>query len=322
MNNKTPNIYFHKFVFHLETLEDMQLPEYKGSLFRGAFGTTFRKVVCITKQKTCEGCLLAGQCSYFKIYETELPQNALPFLRNVKKVPHPFIIDPPLELKRTYKKGEELKVGLTIFGDTINAFPFFVYTFMKLGETGISYKRSKVELVNVAAISVDGKEFSIFTNGNLKTDYIKISAQDVMGSYEGKTNKVFVELLTPLRIQEEGNIIHNPARLTPQFLLSLIERRITVVANLFCGATETEFAIPCNHEKVTIKERNLFMNNWERYSSRQQTKMSLGGLQGTFSLEGEVSRLVPYLKLASYLNLGKNTVFGLGRMKLIMNYEL
>jgi len=309
-----PKLFLHKFTFTLKALENLSLPEYKGSLFRGAFGITFRRVVCVTRQQVCSGCLLTAQCSYFKIFETEIPENSLPFLQNVKKVPHPFIIDPPLETKREYVAGEELEVGLTIFGEVISALPFFVFTFLKLGQTGISYKRSKLNLLDVKSVSADGSAASIYNDGKLKNNYPTISAENLMKPAEKKISKVNVQLLTPLRFQILGKIVSDPADLTPELFFTLLERRITLLSNLYCGANEA-YTIPFVQKNLSLNANGLMMHDWQRYSSRQKTKMSLGGLQGSFTLEGELNELFPYLKLASFLNLGKNTVFGLGKMK-------
>jgi hypothetical protein len=90
-NNFPLDIY--KFNFKLMALEDMKLPIYKGPVFRGAFGITFRKAVCVTKGKNCFNRIISSQCSYFNIFETEVEQHDIPFLKGVKKTPHPFVMN-------------------------------------------------------------------------------------------------------------------------------------------------------------------------------------------------------------------------------------
>jgi len=53
--------------------------------------------------------------------------------------------------------------------------------------------------------------------------------------------------------------------------------------------------------------------DWERYSSRQETRMRLGGLVGEVEFEGELAEFLPYLFLGELIHLGKGTSFGLGR---------
>lgn len=42
----------------------LRLPDYAGSMLRGAFGHALRKVACLTKQKACDGRPLLGACAY------------------------------------------------------------------------------------------------------------------------------------------------------------------------------------------------------------------------------------------------------------------
>ena len=59
---------FAQFQFELETVEPLQLPAYKGSTLRGAFGHAFKKVVCALRTKTCGDCLLNERCVYSYIF--------------------------------------------------------------------------------------------------------------------------------------------------------------------------------------------------------------------------------------------------------------
>jgi hypothetical protein len=49
-----------------------------------------------------------------------------------------------------------------------------------------------------------------------------------------------------------------------------------------------------------------------RFSNRQRQKVSLSGLLGTADYQGDLTEFVPLLDYAGRINLGKQTVFGLG----------
>jgi len=311
-----PNITLYKFIFNLEALEDMNLPPYKGSMFRGAFGATFRKVVCVTHKPNCDNCILQLQCSYFRIFETEITDNNIWFLKGVKKLPHPFIIDPPLEEKRGYAKGDSLEVGLTIFGEYINFLPFFVYTFQQMGGKGISYKRSKFQLDSVYNISLE-KEILIFSSKDnmLKTGLLDgISIDTLDFNYPGK--EITLDFISPFRVQKTGKVFTNPQLITPEILLQTLERRIFAIASLFCNSGNNWQPIKIEND-LRIAENNLYFYDWERYSSRQKTKILLGGFRGRLKLEGDIKRYYPLFKCGEHLNIGKNTVFGLGKYSII-----
>jgi hypothetical protein len=58
--------------------------------------------------------------------------------------------------------------------------------------------------------------------------------------------------------------------------------------------------------------------DWDRYSTRQQQKMNLGGLLGRavyqFPDESSLACLLPVLELARWVHVGKATVFGHGKL--------
>lgn len=59
---------------------------------------------------------------------------------------------------------------------------------------------------------------------------------------------------------------------------------------------------------------DLRWRDWERYSSRQQSRMQLGGLVGSIRYADVPAAYLPLLSLSRLLHLGKQTTFGLGLM--------
>jgi len=318
MQNSLPPLSLYNFTFHLEALEEMNLPEYKGSMFRGAFGWAFRKAVCVTHFSECGGCLLKNNCSYFRIFETELPEREIPGFRGIKKLPHPFVIHPPVERNTFYPKGAVLKVGISIFGRFAEMLPFFVYTFQKMGETGISYKRSRFRLLSVYHALPGGAEQLIFSaeNGRLTTSYTPHTVSDIIGRAGNVPAKeVTIEFLTPWRLQEENKLVMSPSRIKPGSIPVSVYRRYRAISAFYCdGNPGHNYEIPPG---LTIKDNSLHFYDWERYSARQETKISLGGFIGKIKLAGSVKDIIPLLKIGEYLNIGKNSIFGLGRYKIL-----
>ncbi len=292
----------------------MRLPEYKGSMFRGAFGWSFRNAVCVTKQPSCGNCLLQQQCGYFKIFETELPQNDIWFLKGVRKIPHPFVLHPPLSKKQYYTKGELLKIGLTLFGSAINYLPFFVYTFKKMGELGISYNKNKFKLLNVTNNFGRDSEKVIYDNltGILKNDSSPVSYSSI-----DKKDKIKINFITPFRIQALGKVIASPFKVSPELLIRALQNRYYSLAKLFGEPDEIEYPLIDNSLDIEVEENKLLFYNWERYSSRQKTKMPFGGFIGSLTLKGNLESLMPLLAAGEKTNIGKNTVFGLGEYKIV-----
>ena len=64
------NFRFASFVFVIDPIDTLRLPEYKGSTFRGGFGYAFKKVVSALRNKECPECLLREKCIYSYVFET------------------------------------------------------------------------------------------------------------------------------------------------------------------------------------------------------------------------------------------------------------
>jgi CRISPR/Cas system endoribonuclease Cas6 (RAMP superfamily) len=60
----------------------------------------------------------------------------------------------------------------------------------------------------------------------------------------------------------------------------------------------------------------LHWQTLQRYSNRQRQKVSLSGLMGIATYEGNVTEFVPILHYASQVHVGKQTLFGLGEIKI------
>lgn len=68
--------------------------------------------------------------------------------------------------------------------------------------------------------------------------------------------------------------------------------------------------------KVQVARSDLRWHDWKRYSSRQGTAMCLGGFVGSLELEGDLAPLLPLLRTAEILHVGKGATFGLGQVQL------
>lgn len=306
-----PKLYLHKFIFTIQALEDMRLPEYKGSMFRGAFGITFRNIVCITKQPECKGCILAGNCSYFKVFETEHHSHNIPYLKGVEKVPHPFVLNPPADRRRNYRAGEKFEVELVLFGEIVSLLPFFVITFTKLGETGISYRRSKLKLVKVENLGQGGERNTCYdpVTGSLDFNSVPLTLP-VSVPYADKAEITFI---TPLRMQEKGKVMLHSALFSPDALFRNLQRRYLLISHLYCGES-LNYPDRFDSSQIRVDSSSLVYRDWERYSNRQKKKMSLGGITGRITLSGLDGFFISLLIAGTHINAGKNTVFGLGKM--------
>lgn len=308
------NIYLKKFAFILRAEEDITLPGYKGSVFRGAFGWAFRHTVCVTKAADCSGCIFQDHCIYFKYFETEVKEHSLPFLQGVTKIPHPFVIHPPLDTRRDYQAGSLIEVQLSLFGTASEYLPYFIHTFIKLGNEGLGVSRQKVSLQTVNAMALNGDRETVFSSadGRIESTGIRLTPFDLMNATPlTRTSTLKLKFLTPVRLQSDGKVVMNKLHIAPELLLKNITRRCQVVSHFYCGGSGEKPLLE-NISGIQTAENRLRFFDWNRYSNRQKTKMKMGGFTGSISLSDIPGSVVPYIFAGSLLGIGKHTMFGMG----------
>ena len=319
---------FAQFQFLLKALDTLNLPAYKGSTFRGAFGHAFKKVVCVNREKICESCLLKGKCVYSYVFETPPPSDTSK-MRKYPFAPHPFVITPPLEEKRIYREGETLCFELTLIGKSIDFLPYFIYTFDELGRMGIGKGKGKYSLENVSQRTkvkgegVKGEETTMIYSGKDKTlrnNFSVLMVDDLLPiALTLSPLTLHLSFLTPTRLKFDGNLSPKPEF---HILFRNLLRRISLLSYFHCGEElDLDFkGLIESSRNIEVKQENLSWLDWERYSNRQETKMKMGGFIGSITFEGDFEPFLPFLSLGEYIHVGKGTSFGLGKYG-ILNFE-
>ncbi len=333
-----------KFRFTICAKEHIRFPAYKGAAFRGGFGYAFKRVVCVIKNKECGDCLLKQKCIYSYIFETPPPKDT-EMLRLYPKVPHPFVIESPITEKQTFEPGETFSFHLILIGNAIDYLPYFIYTFTELGKQGIGQGRGKYDLIQIEGIDLEGKAVEIYNNKTqtLTSHYPIIqvhqlnyhSTVPVSSPCEGEDeggvnivsqkntsqggnhyNKITISLLTPLRLRFDGHITD---KIEFHVFIRNLLRRISSLSYFHCGEKfQVDFkGLIEKASAVKQIKSDTHWFDWKRYSTRQEEWMSLGGVTGAVSYEGDLTEFMPLLKLGEYVHVGKGTSFGLGKYEII-----
>lgn len=321
---------FHLVRFELNLLakDTLLLPPYKGSTFRGGFGHAFKRVACVLKDKECSECLLRSKCIYSYVFETPPPEDTH-ILRKYPTAPHPFIIEPPLDTRRLYEPGEELKFGLVLIGRAIDYLPYFIYTFEELGRIGIGKGRGKYELREVrvegrtrGGEGREGRTGEVIYRGDTKTlssKYRLITGHDLLVKEDSRIphlgSRIILLFLTPTRLKYEESLT---SELEFHILLRNLLRRISLLSYFHCGKRlEIDFrGMIEKARKIRTRDRELKWVDWERYSARQETRLKMGGFVGSITFEGELEEFLPVLRLGELVHVGKGTSFGLGQYRI------
>jgi len=316
-----PDLDIYRFEIVLEMLGELETPKYMGSLLRGAFAWSFRRTVCVTKQPVCDGCILKTNCSYFRIFETELSADHIPYLKGVKKVPHPFVLTPPIDRKTSYEAGDKLKIELKLFGSSVQLLPYYVYVFQYIGDNGIGKNNTRFKVVGFKTISSDGKEEEVLSEDgrSIKTVLAPTRIPHPEEVTRDGVESITLDFSTPVRLQGQGRVVLRSSNVTPPMLINGVMRRYLALAGLYGNDGFTDVNPGFKFDKIMITENKLKLYDWGRYSNRQKTFLDMSGMIGSITLSGEIRETISWLLAGSYVNMGKNTAFGLGQYSVKFN---
>jgi len=322
------NIKFARYRFCLELEKEVNLPQYHGSMLRGAFGNSLKKTVCIKRHGNCDECILATKCAYKYIFETQPPEKS-EIMNKYNSVPHPFIIEPE------GMDGKNLYFNFILIGNAMDYFPYVVYSIIEMGKTiGLGKDRHKFFLNKIEFIDINGDTQNIYNKeeNRLITNFEPLCLKDLMeesnsayspllpeerGRVRREDNiRLKIEFLTWARIKSNGRYIDD---MDFTLFMKNILRRLSALAYFHCNnELNLDFkAIIEDIQNIKTIEKKLYWEDWTRYSNRAKTKMLLGGIKGYIVFEGDLEKFYPFIKLGEYLHIGKEATFGLGRYKIV-----
>ena len=302
-----------KYIFLCRLKDDANLPPFKGSTVRGLFGRALKKVVCALKQNECSACLLQKECLYSIVFET--PSIAFPTLNGQKSSPpHPFVIEPPLMVDTTFKKGDLLHFQLLLFGEINKKLPYFIYAFDQMGEIGIGQKingiRSRffLEKVTHNNLTVYSKTESTL---HMPEAFINLELKEA-AEFQNNHSGIAIHLQTPLRLKFKN---HLTADLPFHIFVRSMLRRISSLHECYgSGEPKVDYrALVKKAQDVESRNVSLTWLDWKRYSSRQGTAMQMGGIIGSVIYRGDLAEFMPFIDMCEILHVGKQTSFGLGQ---------
>jgi hypothetical protein len=291
------------------------LPFYKGSTFRGAFGLALKNVVCALKREECTQCLLKQKCVYALVFETseaiQVPEGS-----RIVSPPHPFVIEPPLTTETEFQEGALFDFNFLLFGEVNNSLPYFIYAFDRMGKIGIGKKingkRSRFALEEVR----HGKQI-VYSDVDQKLkspDSLEALSFFAITDYPKSSFRFKIILETPLRLKFKNRF---KAELPFHVLVRAMLRRASSLLDCYGdGEPLLDYrGLVKRAETVHVVDTNLNWFDWKRYSHRQDKSMLMGGMIGSVIFEGKVGEYIPLIEFCSKVHLGKQTSFGLGKIK-------
>ena len=298
--------------------DEIILPEFWGSILRGAFGRNLKRVSCLNKkERNCFECKFRNICVYFYTFESSFENNKPDFLKNVEYIPHPFILEPSFNKKNIYLKNEKFEFNLILIGLKTNYYlPFYISAIIKMGQFGLfNNENSRFELEKIETIDLKNV-YSI--NEGFKFDFkfendIKIINEEIP---KNSINEITINFLTPTRIVNNGKYISEPSFYI--YFKSILSRFISLSYIYNELIIEKPKDLIIHSKKIKIKKSKLYWYDWETFSGRQKNIIKLGGIIGNIIYEGDIKPFLPFIIIGKYIHIGKNTSYGLGKYNFLL----
>lgn len=307
------NLPLARYRFCFKADDNILLPPYSGSSWRGLFGHQLKQTVCVTRERNCQECLLWRSCVYTYLFETP-PAIDADMMKKYPAAPHPYVIQPDAFQQRHVSKGELLHFDLTLVAKANQHLPYVIHTFQQAGMRGIGSQRGRFGLQEVLQYrGSDNWEKIYEAQGKLCAFAAESPVIPVLPKGE-----VRLKFLTPCRLRVKNHYI-GARELKFSFLIANLLRRLSSLS-YFHNDEELslDFArLVKASQAVEFLDSNLIWKDWTRYSSRQQSSLKMGGFIGDVRLNADdLGDFWELLYLGQYLNLGKGSVMGLGRYSL------
>jgi len=295
-----------RFVFHYTP--PLRLPRYAGSAWRGALGQHLKKTVCVVRDTPCPQCLLRFACAYAYVFETPPPPHSTK-MRKYNAAPHPFV----LSLAEQPQTPGLYWLDVVLIGHGARYLPYLIHALHQAGQHGIGGQRQMFTLQHVEQWPPAGSPVIVYQKGQLAA-----LAPPEIPRYPAMPQTVRWRFETPLRLKQDGR--HgNPERIAFGGVFSNLLRRVSMLTYFHTDTPlETDFAALTRLARGSeFRDADWRWYEWQRYSSRQDTTMHMGGVIGTATLPlAGLEALWSYLWLGQWIHAGKATSMGLGMYRL------
>lgn len=298
----------YRFVFSVNRC--LVLPGYAGSAIRGVFGHALKKTSCITGLKNCNECGLKKTCPYTGLFKLDARQEYRSGMNAAAT--NPYIIEAPLCGKREYKQGERFEFDLVLAGPVVSQLALCVHAMRQAFYKGIGPANGTAELQQVIEQNSAETIWSADQPEVLKHSTVMQPAKGMGTMKRGCT----VEVQTPLRLAAKGKLLSAGDLGATEFLTAVVRRVASLVEGNMNQTLDADFRELRKKTHEIESSTELRWREWERYSNRQKQAMSAGGLVGTIELRGDLEPFLPFLKIASFVHVGKMTSFGNGKIQI------
>jgi hypothetical protein len=299
--------------FHFRAIDSLFFPEGKsGNVVRGAFGNTFRRLVCRPDCRDARTCEHRLTCPYAWVFERSLPNDP----SGMADPPRPFVF------RAAHLDGKRLAPGERFFFD-VNLFDlqgpliaYFVASFAQLAHEGLGPRRGRAVLEGVMR-ERPVPERLVF-DGPSRRLYEPVEPWAVdLTPHATPVERLRIQFETPTEIKAGNQLAARPEFAT---LFARVRDRLSALRSLYGeGALPIDFrAMGERAAAVRLSRCDLRHVSMERRSVRTGQVHPLGGFVGSAEYEGDLAEFVPFLRAAEWTGVGRQTVWGKGAIRVAL----
>ena len=286
---------------------DGELPRFPGSAIRGAFGHALKRLVCVMRNRPCEGCPLEFSCLYTTIFETRANPSGTAFDSRMRP-PHPFVLKVSFVSQRQVRNGDSLQFGVSLFGNAVAAYPIVLRALQEACKRGLGSNRLRFQLKEIRK---SGRPCGWKPDQSYPAPLIEDNPR-INGC------SCHWEIATPLRLRSGGKPVDHQS-LAPRDLAMPVLRRLMLLVHHFGNPDKLDTPADMNDRasRLQLTYCHLKWKRLQRYSSRQSATHSVSGLLGVVGISfSDAPEWGPILAWAPTIHVGKATSMGLGRVEL------
>ena len=220
--------------------------------------------------------------------------------------PRPFVFRAMHLDGRTIQAGETFHFDLNLFDTKPDAVAYLALSFAQLAREGLGPVRSRVDLTGVSQLGQDGNV------GEAAFPQVPAPLELDLDATEPVT-RLRIQFLTPTELKSGQQLAARPEF---GILAARIRDRISTLRELYSdGPLDIDFrAFGERATLVRMTRCDIGQVDILRRSSRTGQVHAIGGFVGEAEYEGDLTEFVPYLRVAIWIGVGRQTVWGKGKI--------
>lgn len=315
--------------FDLETLQDAEVPAYKGDLLRMALLWWLSEYWCLMPERCRHGCQQPEQCLFGRLCEPLVdPSWSVQIHRLIGDTPPPaYVLWDSQDRRRRLACNSSWSFELTLVGElALRQIPAVVAAVQQGAQLGMGRERLRNQVRQVSAIVGSGElclavekplgDQVALTWQSFQLADVTVGYRQALEWAQAQTRPVrglTLRYLSPVKIKERGQWVE-----VPQFsaIMRAVVRRLRLLSQVH-GAGEwpqAEYGPLLDlAESVSLEHHEAFWTGYTRHSQRSGTQ-EIEGFAGQAWYAGQdLGPLLPALWLGQWLQIGKGYVLGNGR---------